>query len=104
MRFDAEFIIGRRKSADPVASPRNDREEIFFPVPEQNGAAAISTLWPRQKTLPASHVWSRITNCSCVPMIAPSLYESAGFHPVSDFRRTGGYQMLDLFSLPTPHR
>jgi hypothetical protein len=23
--FEAEFIIGRRKSADPLASPRNDK-------------------------------------------------------------------------------
>jgi hypothetical protein len=26
---------------------------------------------------------SRVTNCSCVPMIAASLYDSLGFHPVS---------------------
>jgi hypothetical protein len=72
--------------------------------PEQNRATAISTLWPRRKTPSSSHVWSRVTNRSCVPMIAPSLYESVGFHSASVSRRTGGRQMLDLFSSPTPHR
>jgi hypothetical protein len=30
-------------------------------------------------------------------MIAPSLYESTGFHPASVSRRTGGLQMLIYF-------
>ncbi|MDO9060163.1 MAG: hypothetical protein Q7U92_14235, partial [Bradyrhizobium sp.] len=60
------------------------------------------TLAPKKK-----HLWqacqSRVTNRSCVPMIAASLCVSAAVHPASVHRRTGGLHMLDLYSSPTSH-